>query len=164
MADKADKPDKEAGGGKSKTMLFVIIGVVILLGAVGVAAYLLGARSAENKATANVVVEDASKTEGVGPMVDIQDIILNILDKNETRYLKTSITLELQDEETVAEVNQRMPQIRDSILLLIGNKTFAELSDLQGKLQLRAEIIVRLNKLLKVGKIKGIYFTEFVVQ
>jgi flagellar FliL protein len=96
--------------------------------------------------------------------VDIQDIILNILDKNETRYLKTSITLELQDEETVAEVNQRMPQIRDSILLLIGNKTFAELSDLQGKLQLRAEIIVRLNKLLKVGKIKGIYFTEFVVQ
>jgi flagellar FliL protein len=57
-----------------------------------------------------------------------------------------------------------MPQIRDAILLLIGNKTFAELSDLQGKLQLRAEIIARLNKLLTTGKVKGIYFTEFVVQ
>jgi len=70
----------------------------------------------------------------------------------------------LENEETVVEVNERMPQIRDSILLLIGNKTFAELNDLQGKLQLRAEIIVRLNKLLKKGKVKGIYFTEFVVQ
>ena len=70
----------------------------------------------------------------------------------------------MENEETVVEVNERMPQIRDSILLLIGNKTFAELNDLQGKLQLRAEIIVRLNKLLKKGKVKGIYFTEFVVQ
>lgn len=161
---KEDKKDKqESGGGKSKTTLFVAIGVVVLLVAVGVAAYLLGARSAQNSA-AQVAVEETAKPEGVGPMVDVKDFIMNILDKNETRYLKASITLELDSEETVAEVNQRMPQIRDSILLLIGSKTFSELNDLQGKLQLRAEILVRLNKLLKKGKIKAIYFTEFVVQ
>ncbi len=146
-------------------MMFVAIGVVILLIAVGVAAYLLGSRSAQQAPAGGAAqVEDTSKAEGVGPMVDITDFIINILDKNETRYLKAAITLELENEETVAEVNERMPQIRDSILLLIGNKTFAELNDLQGKLQLRAEIIVRLNKLLKKGKVKGIYFTEFVVQ
>lgn len=131
----------------------------------GIAAYLLGSRSAQQApAGESAEVEDTSKAEGVGPMVDITDFIINILDKNETRYLKAAITLELENEETVVEVNERMPQIRDSILLLIGNKTFAELNDLQGKLQLRAEIIVRLNKLLKKGKVKGIYFTEFVVQ
>ncbi|WP_321533221.1 flagellar basal body-associated FliL family protein [uncultured Desulfuromonas sp.] len=161
MADE----EKQEKGGKSKMMLFVIIGVVVLLIAVGVAAYLLGSRSAQQApAGESAEVEDTSKAEGVGPMVDITDFIINILDKNETRYLKAAITLELENEETVAEVNERMPQIRDSILLLIGNKTFAELNDLQGKLQLRAEIIVRLNKLLKKGKVKGIYFTEFVVQ
>lgn len=162
MADEKKKKEPQEGG-KSKTMLFVAIGVVVLLAAVGVAAYLLGARSAQN-AVADVAVEETEKPEGVGPMVDVKDFIMNILDKNETRYLKASITLELENEETVVEVNERMPQIRDSILLLIGSKTFAELNDLQGKLQLRAEIIVRLNKLLKKGKIKGIYFTEFVVQ
>lgn len=161
MAD--DKKKESQEGGKSKTMLFVAIGVVVLLVAVGAAAYLLGARSAQN-AVEEVAVEETEKPEGVGPMVDVKDFIMNILDKNETRYLKASITLELENEETVVEVNERMPQIRDSILLLIGSKTFAELNDLQGKLQLRAEIIVRLNKLLKKGKIKGIYFTEFVVQ
>nr|WP_320050090.1 flagellar basal body-associated FliL family protein [uncultured Desulfuromonas sp.] len=161
MADE----DKQEKGGKSKMMLFVILGVVVLLIAVGVAAYLLGSRSAQQAPAGEAAqVEDTTTAEGVGPMVDITDFIINILDKNETRYLKAAITLELENEETVAEVNERMPQIRDSILLLIGNKTFAELNDLQGKLQLRAEIIVRLNKLLKKGKVKGIYFTEFVVQ
>ncbi len=160
---KDEKPEAE-GGGKSKMMLFVGIGVVVLLIAVGVAAYLLGTRSAQNAASAEVEVEETEQPEGVGPMVDIQDFIINILDKNETRYLKASMTLELDNLETVTEVNERMPQIRDSILLLVGNKTFAELNDLQGKLQLRAEIMVRLNKLLKKGKVKGIYFTEFVVQ
>jgi len=159
----ADEEEKGAGGGKSKMMLFVIIGVVVLLVAVGVAAYLLGSKSAQNTPVA-VEVEETEKVEGVGPMVDVSDFIINILDKNETRYLKAAITLELENDETVIEVNERMPQIRDSVLLLVGNKTFAELNDLQGKLQLRAEIIVRLNKLLKKGKVKGIYFTEFVVQ
>ncbi|MCD6526694.1 MAG: flagellar basal body-associated FliL family protein [Desulfuromonas sp.] len=136
-----------------------------MVGAVGVAAYLLGSRSAQNAAPSeDAQVEETAKAEGVGPMIDITDFIINILDKNETRYLKAAITLELDDEATVAEVNERMPQIRDSVLLLVGNKTFAELNDLQGKLQLRAEIIVCLNKLLKKGKVKGIYFTEFVVQ
>lgn len=159
----AEEEENGAGGGKSKMMLFVVIGVVVLLVAVGVAAYLLGSKSAQSAPVA-AEVEETEKAEGVGPMVDVTDFIINILDKNETRYLKAAITLELENEETVLEVNERMPQIRDSVLLLVGNKTFAELNDLQGKLQLRAEIIVRLNKLLKKGKVKGIYFTEFVVQ
>ena len=62
------------------------------------------------------------------------------------------------------ELNQRMPQIKDAILLLIGNKTFNELNDLQGKIQLRAELINKINSILLKGKVKRIYFTDFVVQ
>jgi flagellar FliL protein len=149
----AEEEKQGKAGGKGKLIL-LIAGIIIVLLSVGVAAYLLGANSGGSSAG------DAA----IGPMVDINDFIINILDKNETRYLKAALTIELDSEETAAEVNERMPQIRDAILLLIGNKTFAELSDLQGKLQLRAEIIARLNKLLTTGKVKGIYFTEFVVQ
>lgn len=160
----AEEKKEQSGGGKSKMMIFVVLGVIVLLAAVGVAAYLLGARSSQGKADTEVVEASEEEKPAVGPMVDVNDFIINILDKNETRYLKAALTLELENEATMQEVNERMPQIRDSILLLIGNKTFAEMNDLQGKLQLRAEIIVRLNKLLKNGKVKGIYFTEFVVQ
>ena len=57
-----------------------------------------------------------------------------------------------------------MPQIKDAILLLVGNKTYTELNDLQGKIQLRAELINKINSILKQGKVKRIYFTDFVVQ
>jgi flagellar FliL protein len=57
-----------------------------------------------------------------------------------------------------------MPQIKDAVLLLIGNKTFNELNDLQGKIQLRAELINKINSILPKGKVKRIYFTDFVVQ
>ena len=164
MADeeKQDKQEKKAGKGK---LILIVAGIVVILLSVGIAAYLLGTNNSETSANGEgeeSVQEQSSAS--IGPMVDINDFIINILDKNETRYLKAAITIELDSEETAAEVNQRMAQIRDAMLLLIGNKTFSELSDLQGKLQLRAEIIARLNKILTTGKVKGIYFTEFVVQ
>jgi len=97
-------------------------------------------------------------------MVDLESFIVNILDQGEVRYLKAAITLEADTPEAATELTQRMPQVKDAILLLIGNKTFAELSDLQGRLQLRAELLNRVNSLLMVGKVKRIYFTDFVVQ
>ena len=68
------------------------------------------------------------------------------------------------DAEVKGEVEKRMPQMRDAILLLIGNKTYEELQDLQGKKQLKAEITSKINSFLKVGKVKAVYFTNFVVQ
>jgi len=46
----------------------------------------------------------------------------------------------------------------------MGSKTFDEIRDLQGKLQLRSEIIARVNEFLHDGKVNNIYFTDFVVQ
>jgi flagellar FliL protein len=159
----AEEEKQGKAGGKGKLIL-LIAGIIIVLLSVGVAAYLLGANSGGSSEGSSEEAAGSAGDAAIGPMVDINDFIINILDKNETRYLKAALTIELDSEETAVEANERMPQIRDAILLLIGNKTFAELSDLQGKLQLRAEIIARLNKLLTTGKVKGIYFTEFVVQ
>jgi flagellar protein FliL len=97
-------------------------------------------------------------------MVEIEPFIVNILDIEGTRYLKAAITLEVDGNEAIKEANERMPQIRDGILLLVSNKTFGEVSDLQGKLQLRAELINEVNSALRRGKVQKIYFTEFVVQ
>jgi flagellar FliL protein len=97
-------------------------------------------------------------------MLDIDSFIVNILDEQGTHYLKAAITLEVDAPMTLEEINKRMPQIRDAILLQVGNKTFRELADLEGKLQLRAELISRLNEILEMGEVKKIYFTDFVVQ
>jgi flagellar FliL protein len=150
-----------------------IAAAALVLVAGGITAgYLVGTDSnaatpaAPPTATTGEIQKSGSATDPakLGPMIDLESFIVNILDEQGTRYLKAAITLETDQEKTATEVKERLPQIRDAILLLVGNKTFGELSDLQGKLQLRADLTSRLNQILQTGKVARIYFTEFVVQ
>ena len=62
------------------------------------------------------------------------------------------------------ELDKRLPQLRDAILMILPTKQYADISSTAGKIALRDEIMARLNSYLKKGQITTIYFTEFVVQ
>jgi flagellar FliL protein len=165
MAKKETADQPEEGGGSKKKLIIIIVAVLVLLGgAAGGYFFFMGGE--EEKKISPEEEQAALKLQAnqVGPMVNIDSFIVNISDDQESRYLKATITIEVDGEEASMEVNQRMPQIKDAILLLIGNKTFHELNDLQGKIQLRAELINKINSILLKGKVKRIYFTDFVVQ
>ena len=166
MAEKKDKTE-ESG---SKKKLFIIIGAVLLLliigGGAGAWFFLKKAPPApeEQDPGLQVPVPALQKSANIGPMVNIDEFIVNIISGDTAHYVKASLTVELTNEEVEAEVQKRMPQMRDSILLLISNKTYEELQDLQGKRQLKAEILSKLNSFLQSGQVKSVYFTNFVVQ
>ena len=161
---KKDAAEQPEGGGSKKKLIIIIAAVVVLLIGVGVGAFLFLGGEDEKISPEQEQAELEKLAKQVGPMVSIDTFIVNIIDDEESRYLKASITIEVNTPETAMEVSERMPQIKDAILLLVGNKTFSELQDLQGKIQLRAELINRLNGILLNGKVKRIYFTDFVVQ
>lgn len=163
MAKKDVAESPEEGGSKKK--LIVIIAAVVLLAIIGggAAFFLMGDKEAKLDPEAEAAAM-AAIAKMVGPMVTIDTFIVNILDDDENRYLKAAITLEVDVPSTADEINSRLPQLQDAILLLIGNKTFSELRDMQGKMQLRAELLNRINEILSKGKVKRIYFTDFVVQ
>ncbi|MEE4254006.1 MAG: flagellar basal body-associated FliL family protein [Desulfuromusa sp.] len=157
--------ESEEGGGSKKKLIIIIAAVLVLLIGAGVGAFLfLGGEKEEKISPEEEQALLEKQAKEVGPMVNIDTFIVNILDDQESRYLKAAITLEVDTPETTMEINSRMPQIKDAILLLVGNKTFGELNDLQGKIQLRAELINKVNSILLNGKVKRIYFTDFVVQ
>ncbi|OEU60539.1 MAG: hypothetical protein BA870_11340 [Desulfuromonadales bacterium C00003094] len=168
MADKVTSAEAGAEKKSKKMLIIIIAAVVILLGGGAAAFFLLKGGDPEGAATPAPESAPTTTAPGakgtIGPMVGIEPFIINILDDEGTRYLKAAITLEVNNEPVVEEISLRMPQIRDTILLLVGNKTFNELADLQGKLQLRSELRERLNKIVTSGRVQKIYFTEFVVQ
>lgn len=172
MAEKKEPPKKDAppdDKGKKKKMI-IIIGAAVLILLIGVGAgafFFLKKPPPEPKETdpgKHVPVPELNNKADIGPMVDITEFIVNIISADGNHYVKTSLTLELTNQQGKDEITQRMPQIRDSILLLIGNKTFEELQDLEGKKQLKAELMSKINGFLQAGKVKSIFFTEFVVQ
>lgn len=166
MAEK--KEEVQEGGSKKK--LFIIIGAVVfllLVGGGGAAWFFLKPEPPppeELDPGLQVPVPDLNKQAEIGPMVEIAEFVVNIISGDTPHYVKASLTLELDSAAVQPEVEQRMPQVRDAVLLLIGNKTYEELQDLQGKKQLKAELTSRINSFLQGGKVRAIYFTNFVVQ
>lgn len=100
----------------------------------------------------------------IGEIVSLDTFIVNIEDQKRDRYLKLKTELEVSDSEVGDELKARMPQVRDLILSLLGSKSFEEVRTIEGKNFLREEILLRLNALLVAGKVRRVFFTEFVVQ
>jgi flagellar FliL protein len=90
--------------------------------------------------------------------------VVNLADQDRERYLRVAINLELKEEAIAKDVEKRLPQIMDSILMILPTKKVQDIQSSTGKIALRDEILTKLNNIFKSDVIKNIYFTEFVVQ
>jgi flagellar FliL protein len=98
-------------------------------------------------------------------MITLEPFIVNLADTTGKRYLKLALAVDVKDEATKKNLEARMPQVRDSILLLLTSKSFADISPVAGKLKLRNEVLRSINNTLGGGQgVHAVYFTEFVVQ
>jgi len=91
-------------------------------------------------------------------------MIVNLSDHGGKRYLRVTMALELDDQESVATVESRLPQIQDAVLMILPTKTYEDVSTTDGKIALRKQIMEKINSLMTKGSVTNIYFTEFVVQ
>ena len=106
----------------------------------------------------------APKASSPGAIYDVEPFIVNLADTPEVRYLKLTVKLELESQDASAELASRIPQLRDTILVLLTSKDAASIRTPQGKFQLRDEITQRVNSLLPKPGVRAAYFTDFVVQ
>ena len=58
---------------------------------------------------------------------------MNLADSGGKRYLRVTMALELSDPEALTNIESRLPQIRDAILMILPTKTFDEVSTTEGK-------------------------------
>jgi len=100
----------------------------------------------------------------IGAIWPLGTMIVNLMDGNGERYLKTVIQVETSNEACITELNLLKPKIVDNVLDLLSSKKYKEIVGFEGKQQLREEISMRINNYLSKGRITHIYFTEFVIQ
>jgi flagellar FliL protein len=182
MADAASADEKApasaAGPGLPIKLLVIVVFVALVVGVGGavLAVKLLGGSgkgaetgedhkaeaSAKGDSRADAGKRGPSGTPGV--MFDLDPFIVNLADQPETRYLKITLKLEVENEAAVAELTARIAQIRDAVLVLLTSKDANTVRTPQGKFQLRDEITQRVNSLLPRPSLRSTYFTEFVVQ
>jgi flagellar FliL protein len=100
----------------------------------------------------------------LGKIFSLETFIVNLADKGGNRYLRITMDLELGIPDLESEIKKRLPQVRDSILMILPSKRFADISSMEGKIALRDQILETLNGFLVQGEVTKIYFKEFVVQ
>ncbi len=110
--------------------------------------------------------ETAAKEERVSILCPLESFIVNLADKSGLgkRYLKITMEFDVGSERDKQSVEKYKPQLRDTILLLLSTLSFKEISTMDGKLQLKQEILSRANHILGEGVVRKVYFSEFVVQ
>jgi flagellar FliL protein len=122
--------------------------------------------STSNAAATAVSGQDNSlaATDILGPIYPLDTFIVNLADEDGKRYLRITMNLELTQDKFEGQMEQRLPQVRDSILTILPTKRFDDIQTAEGKTLLRNEIIAKLNSLFGLESVSNIYFTEFVVQ
>ena len=159
--EEAKDTDQEAKPKKSKLKLIILAVVVIILGTGGFFGW-----DWYSKGKAKAAATGQKEGEVGSIVYPLKSFIVNLFDKKSAgnRYLKVAIELEIDGEKKKAIVDQNIPQLRDTILLLLSRRSLKDVNTLEGKLELKQTLLSRMNRVLGEGIVQRIYFTEFVVQ
>lgn len=165
-----EQTTEPSGGKKSKMKLILIPVVLIFLVVLVVGGAKMGFLPIPGLAPKQEESEKEKEAEpqqpesSMGFNYPMKPFIVNLADQSGGRYLKVRFDLELDSKNLVPEVEQRLAQLTDSVIMLLSSKTYKDLASYEGKDRMRREIILRLNSFLTTGSIRKIYFTEFVMQ
>lgn len=176
---KDEQAPAEAEESGSKKKMFIIIGAAVAVALIlGVVAFMVMGKGDKKEKAKEEETKTEAKTEGAhgggaaagkegassaANMYPLEPFIVNIYDGQELRYLKVKVEMEMAGA-TKSDLDARLAPMRDAILVLLSSKTLQDIQDLQGKNQLKEEILVAINKIITPAKIAKVYFTDFVVQ
>lgn len=185
LEEEAGEEEGKKSGGAGNKIIMIIAGVVLvfLLIVGGVIAMLLSGGEGD-MADDPAMADKAAMTTGggggggkpamaanrgtnhitVGPIHELDKFVVNLITKRGKRYLRVKISLELDSENVLAELEMKKVVLSDTIIDILTARTKQELSTSKGKNRLKDELVTRINSSLIDGFVKNVFFTEFIIQ
>lgn len=165
----AEKPLETKG---QKPTLFIILSIInmLVVAGVGVMLYLGKQKEAAKPSIEDVItgeeqqqIEDEKKEDFIGTLIPMETFLVNLAGSQGGKLAKVNMEIEVDGALVQEEIEKRKPQVRDYIILILSSKTYDQVASREGKDALREEIKDTLNSFLSKGKIKRVYFTEFIL-
>jgi len=174
-APPAEGEEGEKKGGNLIMVIIIIVVVVVLEAAV---AYLMTPKppsgsNEKNKEIQQVGDSLKAAAEAVTSMGAVTsdapiDALVNIAGTDGERYLKAKIILEYDGKNTAlgTELRNRVPQFKNEFINYLANITLAEADDPGARDKISKDMLRIINAKLpaKLGEVKNVLFTDFVIQ
>lgn len=183
LASEADEAQPAKKGGLLKWVIIGVAALVIISAVTFGTLYFLGVFDAEEMAQTAEEAAPAAASKAKGSAKDAKAaklpdevfyfslepaFVVNFKDENALRFLQVGMQVMTYEESALEQLEKHLPALRNSMVLLLGNQTYDNLSTLEGKEKLRAEALAEIQKVLssRIGNptVKEVYFTSFVVQ
>lgn len=163
MAD--DDTPKKKGKGK----WFILIIFLLLLGGAGAGAWFfflqdMFATSSEEPAAEKETKQAAAPSKAMGINIPLPVFTTNLADPLGQRFIRMNIEVEVAGQAVADEMARNNARIRDSIIILLSSKSYADIAGTESKLLLKSEITERLNNILGPGKVYQVFITDMVIQ
>ncbi len=172
---------KPSGGGGNKIIIIIAAVVLIFLIIVGgvIAMLLSSGGGGDDQAMMDDAPTSLKQPAGgpprrsarratsyitVGPIYELDKFVVNLITKRGKRYLRVKISLELDTENVIGELEMKKVVLSDTIIDTLTSRTKQELSTSKGKNRLKDELISKINASLIDGMITNVFFTEFIIQ
>lgn len=130
-----------------------------------------GAEDAKDEAKDEVARAEAEAAKGaseggteIGPTAIVGKFTINLADRSTARYLRAVIKVELDTEDTAAEIKQRNPQLRHIAIAYLSSLRRKDTQGPGALDEIRSALERRFNHVLTTGAVKQVYFTDFVTQ
>lgn len=173
MADNKDIAGEEGGGSKKKLLIIIAAAAVLLIGG-GVAAYFLLAGgdepSADGTGAQTAKVAEAEPVDE-GPAIYHEmkpTFVVNLPPGGPAKMLQISVQVLTYNADVDALLTTHDPMLRHHLANLFEAQQGADLLTLEGKQALQQAVhdllSEQLKKLHQSGTIKGVYFSQFVLQ
>jgi flagellar protein FliL len=165
-AEKHSPADADEAPARSSARTLVLVAVPVLLVGLGGGFFArpmvddLTEAGGEDTGASPAATALASLDKSV--ITSLGDFTVNLRDGTGARLLQMAVSFE-GPESRAGMLEERRDQIRDTILVLASDYNFDELEGM-GKLQLRDDILARVQSITAGDAVTRVYFTAFVIQ
>ena len=99
---------------------------------------------------------------------ELEIFTVNLQPEERGQYLQLGLTVKIRDTDVSNEIDHKMPEIRNRVLLLLTSKTANDITSLVGKQLLSSEIADEIRKSMDSEMLREeileVLFTSFVIQ
>jgi flagellar FliL protein len=163
MSDAPPKPETPAAAGNTVKPSKLILALLVLnLGATGFATFkILTAKPAQAAAKHE---PPPPSTSEVGPTLSLDPFVVNLDEAGQSRYLKVTMMLEVSTKDVIVKITKGQQLVRDAILSHLSGLKLSDTLGVAAKEKLRIDVIAKIDAILGPGKVRRVFFQEFVVQ
>jgi flagellar FliL protein len=162
-----EKEDGKTELQKKSPVLLIVIGAVALFLIVLIVVVVILIGESGSAVDSDIRASPGASNEAevmLGPIVDLDQFVVNLLSNDGRRYLKVKISFEVTNKGGLQEMENKKVLVRNSVIDLLSGKRFDEISTESGKIRLREELKTSINRYLRDTQIKNVFFTDFVIQ